>query len=535
VAIAPAAAFASTGDTQAMAAYMRARAADADGKPKLAAEGYAAALAALPGDEVIAIRAYRQALAVGDIALADRAAAVLRHSNVAPNDAEILLLSGALAAGDLRSADQAVERIAGGSLDFLAPIMRGWLALAKGEGDPAAQLDAQGANPIGARYARSHRALLLLAQGRIDDGIAAARAALGADAGNLDLRLAAAERLADKGRRDTAEALLAGDDPVLVRARAMLGEKRRRGDGATTATEGIALLLTQLASDIGADAGSSLSIALARSALRIDPDEARTRLVLARALAGNGMPELALAEIAAIDRASPFASLADAQAAIVRGEMGDTESALRLAQSRATAPGATPEFISGYADLLTNAGRHAEAAAEYARAAEALRTAGRPVPWTLLLQHGAALEQADRWAEAKPLLEAALAAAPDEPIVLNYLGYSQVERGENLAVGEARIARALALRPDDGAITDSLGWAQFMRGNHAQAVETLEKAAKAEPADPEINEHLGDAYWAVGRRYEARYAWRAARLYADDAASARIATKIANGPQTAAR
>ena len=119
--------------------------------------------------------------------------------------------------------------------------------------------------------------------------------------------------------------------------------------------------------------------------------------------------------------------------------------------------------------------------------------------------------------------------------MLNYLGYSQVERGENLAVAEARIARALALRPNDGAITDSLGWAQFMRGKHREAVETLEKAAQAEPADPEINEHLGDAYWAVGRRYEARYAWRAARLYADDEASARIATKIANGPKTAAR
>ena len=514
---------------------MRARAADADGRPKLAADGYATALAALPGDEVIAIRAYRQALAIGDMALADRAAGVLRRSNVAPNDAEILLLSGALAAGDMRAADQTVERIAGGSLDFLAPIMRGWLALAKGEDDPAALLDAEGANPIGARYARSHRALLLLAQGKIEDGVAATRAALGADAGNLDLRLAAAERLADKGHRDTAAALLAGDDPVLVRARDMLGKKRRRGDGATTASEGIALLLTQLAADIGADAGSSLSIALARSALRLDPDEPRTRLVLARALAGNDAPQLALAEIAAIDRASPFAPLADAQAATIRSEMGDTESALRLAHARASAPDATPEFISGYADLLTNAGRHGEAAAQYARAAEALRAANRPVPWPLLLQHGAALEQADRWEEARPLLEAALAAAPDEPIVLNYLGYSQVERGENLAVAEARIARALTLRPNDGAITDSLGWAQFMRGKHREAVETLEKAAQAEPADPEINEHLGDAYWAVGRRYEARYAWRAARLYADDEASARIATKIANGPKTAAR
>lgn len=514
---------------------MRARAADADGRPKLAADGYATALAALPGDEVIAIRAYRQALAVGDMALADRAAGVLRRSNVAPNDAEILLLSAALAADDLRCADQAVERIAGGSLDFLAPIMRGWLILAKGDGDPLVALDAEGGNPIGARYARAHRALLLLAQGKLDDGIAATRAALGADAGNLDLRLAAATVLADKGRRDTAEALLTGNEPVMVRAREQLSDKRRRGDGANTAAEGIALLLTQLAADIGDDAGSSLGIALARGALRLDPDEARTRLVLARALAGNDAPELALAELARIDQASPLAPLAVAQAATIRSDMGDSESALKLAAARAAEPDAAPAFISGYADLLTNAGRHAEAAAEYARAAAGLRAEGRPVPWTLLLQHGAALEQADRWAEAKPLLEAALAAAPDEPIILNYLGYSQAERGENLAAAEALIAKALALRPDDGAITDSLGWAQFMRGKHAQAVETLEKAAKAEPADPEINEHLGDAYWAVGRRYEARYAWRAARLYADDEASARIATKIADGPRTAAR
>ncbi|RHW17238.1 tetratricopeptide repeat protein [Sphingomonas gilva] len=529
--VAPAA---TDGDHKAMAAYLRARAADADGRPRLAAAGYATALAALPGDEVIAIRAYRQALTVGDMALADRAAAILRRSNVAPNDAEILLLSSAIAADDLREAEAAIDRIASGSLDFLAPVMRGWLALERGEDNAAALLDVEAGNPIGARYARSHRALILLAQGKIEDGVAATRAALGADAGNLDLRLAAAARLADKGQRQTAEALLTGNDPVMVRAREQLGDKRRRGDGATTAAEGIALLLTQLAADIGAEGGSLLGIALSRAALRLDPDEARTRLVLARALAED-TPELALAEIARIGEASPLAPLAAAQAAMIRSDMGDTDSALALAHARATEPDAAPAFISGYADLLTNAGRHAEAAAEYGRAADALRAEGRPVPWTLLLQRGAALEQADRWAEAKPLLEAALAAAPEEPVVLNYLGYSQVERGENLAAAEALIAKAVALRPDDGAIIDSLGWAQYMQGRHKQAVETLEQAAKAEPADPEINEHLGDAYWAVGRRFEARYAWRAARLYADDEASARIAGKISNGLQSAAR
>lgn len=531
----PAIALAGTGDTQAMAAYMRARAADADGRASIAARDYATALSALPGDEVIAIRAYRQALAAGDMALADRAAAVLRASNVAPNDAEILILSAAVAKGDLRTADQVIDRIAGGSLDFLAPVMRGWIALGRGEADPAAALDAEGGNPIGARYARSHRALLLLAQGRIEDGVAATRAALGADAANLDLRLAAASLLADKGQRRAAEALLAGDDPVLAAARDALDDRTHRGDGANSAREGIALLLTQLASDIGTDAASALGITLARSALRMDPQSQRARLVLARALVGNKMPDLALAELARIDPTGPFGLLADAQAATVRSEMGDSAAALALAKTRAAPRDAAPELISGYADLLTNAGRHAEAAAQYARAVALLRTTNRPVPWTLLLQQGAALEQADRWAEARPLLESALESAPDEPIILNYLGYSQVERGENLEQGEARIAKALTLRPGDGAITDSLGWAQYMRGRYAQAVATLEQAARSEPADPEINEHLGDAYWAVGRRFEARYAWRAARLYADDEAAARIAAKIADGPKTAAR
>ena len=104
-----------------------------------------------------------------------------------------------------------------------------------------------------------------------------------------------------------------------------------------------------------------------------------------------------------------------------------------------------------------------------------------------------------------------------------------MERRENLAEAEKLIERASALQPDDAAITDSLGWTYFLRGDVPKAIATLERAVAGQPAEPTINEHLGDAYWTAGRRYEARYAWRAALVYADDKVAARLRTKLDGG------
>jgi Flp pilus assembly protein TadD len=114
-------------------------------------------------------------------------------------------------------------------------------------------------------------------------------------------------------------------------------------------------------------------------------------------------------------------------------------------------------------------------------------------------------------------------------LVLNYLGYSQLERRENLVEAEKLIREASRLRPDDAAITDSLGWAHYIRGNLPSAITLLEKAAAGQPADPAINEHLGDAYYSAGRRFEARYAWEAALLYAEDEDATRLRAKIEAG------
>jgi Flp pilus assembly protein TadD len=119
--------------------------------------------------------------------------------------------------------------------------------------------------------------------------------------------------------------------------------------------------------------------------------------------------------------------------------------------------------------------------------------------------------------------------APDQPTVLNYLGYAQLERGENMAAAIALVERASKLKPDDAAITDSLGWAYYLQGNIPQAIATLERAVAGDPGQTTLNEHLGDAYWSAGRRVEARWAWGVALVFAADDDAARLRSKIDDG------
>jgi Flp pilus assembly protein TadD len=126
-------------------------------------------------------------------------------------------------------------------------------------------------------------------------------------------------------------------------------------------------------------------------------------------------------------------------------------------------------------------------------------------------------------------LQQGLAIAPDEPLLLNFMGYGQLERGENMDSAEAMIRKASELAPDDGSITDSLGWAQFKRGKVSEAIATLQQAAEKDPDQSEIQEHLGDALYKSGRRYEARFAWNAALVTAEDEIAVRVKAKLASG------
>ncbi len=504
-----------------LAAYARARAADADGRVAAAAAGYGAALARSPDDPVVAVRAYREALAAGDMKLALQASFVLVKNKAAPADVAIILFAGALAARDLDTADRAADGLAQGPLGFLAPSMKAWVAQERGASDPLILLEAgPQANILGRRLAAETRALLLIARGQEADGIAAVRTLLTIDAGVSSLRIDAATLLMCRGERDAARSLVS--DPQVVPELTRRARKRCVKPGAAFGT---ARLFTRLAGELADGDGGTLTIMLARAALLLDPNDDRARLALAEALSRDDAVGEALATLDAVTPARRD-SVRTARIDIL-ARAGRTAEALAIADALSADATATPTDAQRLGDLLVSEDKFAEAADAYGTA---IARAGDPAPWVLYLQRGGALEQAGRWDEARPLLERAVALAPEEPLALNYLGYAQVERGEDLAEARALLERASKLRPDDAAITDSLGWAYFRSGQVSRALPLLERAAQGRPSSATVNEHLGDAYWAAGRRFEARYAWRAAANFAEDEEAVRIADKLARGP-----
>jgi Flp pilus assembly protein TadD len=193
-----------------------------------------------------------------------------------------------------------------------------------------------------------------------------------------------------------------------------------------------------------------------------------------------------------------------------------------------------PEPLEAIGNILRLKGRYAESAAAYDRAIARVGKPGRD-DWQLFYNRGVSLERAHQWDRAEADFNHALALAPDQPIVLNYLGYSWADQGRNLARARQMIERAVQQRPNDGSIVDSLGWVLLRQGNRADAIRTLERAVELEPEDPTINGHLGDAYWSVGRRREAEFQWRLAlTLHPEPEDAARLEAKLHDIPVAAA-
>lgn len=514
-----------------LTAYVKARAADADGAGALAAQGYALALAATPGAESVAFRAYRQGIETGNIDLIRASVAAMDAAGTAPADVAIFQFADAARARDLTAADAALARMKKGPLDFLVPALSAWVVRERG-GDPFPALETPADNPIAGRYSAEARILLLIAAKRHDEAQAALAALEGGQAGigpNIGLRIAAARLFAGTGKRSMIATLLPGKDRSVTRLRREI----RSGHQADMAF-GTARLYSRLATDLTAESTLPLAVLLARSAAMLAPEDDAVRVQLASLLGRTGATERALALVRGVEADAPFAAMARQAELRILTDAGRGAEAIAIAAEASAARGAGAGEAQMLGDLLSTAGRNADAAAAYALAIE--RSAGN-AGWALYLQQGGALERAGAWDRALPLLERAVELAPDQPNALNYLGYAQAERGENLDAAKGLLERASKLAPDDAAITDSLGWAYYMTGAYDRAVPLLQRAAQAEPADVEINEHLGDALWQVGRRFEARYAWAAASVYAGAEDAARIEGKIATGltPETSNR
>ena len=517
--------------------YVQARAAEMNGDETRSARLFASMAAADPADRTIARRAIATAIQSGQADLAISLAKEIPGDQL-PIDARLMLAADALRTGKVKRAVADLEKGATSTeVDLFAPLVKAWELTSRGKSDgPEMMADLPAGSPL-APIADEQRAAMLFALGRSDEALPLAQKVLLQGGGrNARLRLAFADSLVRLKRPDQALVMLQGDDEALSAARARISARQPLGMAIETPAAGFAEMLVALAVDLGRDDNKALPIALTQVARHAYPANSEAVILLALLLDGDGRPDDALALLRGVQADDLLAGEALDLETRLLADKGDGEAALRRAQDAAATPNAGPQDYARMGNVLGDMDRHVEAAAAYGEAIARMKKSGSESLWTLYLFRAASLEQADRWTEAKADLEMAMRLEPENPLLLNFLGYGKLERGEDLDAAEAMIRKASALRPDDASITDSLGWALYKRGRLPEAIATLTRAAAGDPSQSEIHEHLGDALYSSGRRIEARFSWQAALITAEDKAKTRLERKLETGltPATAA-
>ena len=516
--------------------YTLGRLADVAGADAKALQSYSAALVADPASVPIALRTYRQAVESGQKELALRAARMLDTQKALPADGRILLISESFAKADWRGAELQIDRLEeSGTFAFLSPVLRAWMLFGSGRGDPLAALEVRSADGLSANFAQEHRGILLLAMKQPTEGIAAINALRSfgmAEARTVQLRLAGAARLMDIKNRAAALELLAGDDAILALAREEIAAGRPLLGAVSRPNTGVAMLLARLSSDLIRDNASPVAVTLSQLGQFADASYQPGKLVLARAFAANRKADAALAALDALGQGRLIAALSQELRFDLLLDAERYDTVLDLAKARAGKADATAYDVARLGEVLSRMKRHSDAAASYIRAIDMIAgpDKSRPVPWNLWLLLGREYDLGNDWTRARPALERAVALGPDEPSALNHLGYAMLVNGGSVSEATRLIEKASQLRPGDAAISDSLGWALFRGGQFDRAIQILEGAVATDATVAEISEHLGDAYWAAGRRIDARYAWRAALVQADEGEAKRLTSKIDFGP-----
>lgn len=297
-------------------------------------------------------------------------------------------------------------------------------------------------------------------------------------------------------------------------------------------TEGVAEALYNLGSALPRDRGRAGGVALlyARIALVLRPDFPLIQVLIGDILTGNQRHAEAVETYRGIDSRSPYSWVARLRVADGLYELGKIPEAERLLEKMAAEQ-------TKRSDSLIKLGNFRRYKEKYKAAVEAYDKAlvrlvePRKQDWAVYYYRGIAHERLKQWDSAERDFLKALELSPEQPYVLNYLGYSWVDQGKNLDRARKMIERAVEQKQRDGYIVDSMGWVLYRLGEYDDAVKQLERAVQLRPQDPIISDHLGDAYWRVGRRHEARFQWhRALSLEPEKSEIEKIEAKIERGP-----
>ena len=317
--------------------------------------------------------------------------------------------------------------------------------------------------------------------------------------------------------------------PLVVEAMDRLKANEKLPPLVATPQAGAAEALYGLGASLGRRGGEDLGLVYLQLSLNLAPNHTLALLSLADLYESLKKPALAIKAYERIPASSPLHRNAAIQMATNLDSLDRSDEAEKHLDALIKEHPDDLEAIMAFGNILRGHKKFAECAEVYSKG---VATIAHPekANWIIFYFRGICYERSKQWPKAEADLRKALELFPEQPHVLNYLGYSWIDQGVNLDQGMEMIKRAVQQRPDDGYIVDSLGWAYYRVGNYEEAAKQLERAIELKPEDPTINDHLGDAYWRVGRTLEAHFQWAHARdLKPDPEDLPKIEAKLKDG------
>ncbi len=514
--------------------YLAANLANQENDYEAAARFYARALERDPNNPYLLQNALLAQVAKGDMDASVILAKTMKDVGIESQLTDLVLLAELINSEDFSGASDLLNDGEERFSPLLQGLVNGWVLLGEGQMAAASDYFDSMKSPEAMRlFGQYHKALALAVVGDFE---AADEILQGSGGQRLHLNrgsiTAHAEILTQIGRKDEAldildRAISASGNKQLMDLRARIAtDGEVPYDFVTNVNEGAAEVFFTLASALSGEENDRFALIYSRIATYLRPDYSDAIILTAELLRQQGqfvLANIAYSQVAEDDPAFLDAEIGRAEALL---DADKPDAAIEVLRGLARSKGDVQAVHTALGDALRGQEQYAEAAESYDRAT-ALIYADAPAYWFLYYSRGVTYERIGEWDKAEADFRKSLALSPDQPLVLNYLGYSLVEKNEKLEEAQEMIEKAVAARPDDGFITDSLGWLLYRVGKYQEAVEPMERAVELVADDPIINDHLGDVYWAVGRKREARFQWRRALSFGPDEKDAnRIRRKL---------
>jgi tetratricopeptide (TPR) repeat protein len=498
--------------------YLAARHAGAERDASAAAAHYRAALRADPRNSELLDRAFLAVLADGEVEeavkLADRILQLDKNDRIA----RLVVGVRTLKQKQYQSARQHLaQSIRGPITDLAATLLSAWTLQGTNEASKAVEAIDRLAGPDWYGIFKDlHAGLILEAAGNKKEAGKRFERAYKLDSTALRVVQAYGSWLSRNGSKEEAAKVFQAFDDVLPRhpliAEAL--DAIKNGEKLPPLVDnpqaGAAEVFYGLGASLGRRGGEDLGLVYLQLALYLTPNHPLALLSLADLYEGVKKPQLAIKIYERVPANSPLRRNAQIQLAINLDGLDRTEEAKKHLDKLIGDNPKDLEAALALGNILRGRKQFAECADVYSKG---IATIDKPekANWLVFYFRGICYERSKQWSKAEADLKVALDLFPDQPHVLNYLGYSWIDQHVNFDDGMRMIRRAVEQRPDDGYIVDSLGWAHYRMGNYEDAVKQLERAVELKPEDPTINDHLGDAYWRIGRELEAKFQWSHAR------------------------